>query len=230
MKLPRLVATIRDLRQLPDVRIEMSGSEPCRELYEAFTRRHPRWRLIQNKRWGVALLALPEHVGDYDRVASRLLRRRVKHATEAGFSFDRVDPSQRIDEVLAINRSATDRQGRPMHPDYFDEGLVRGNLERAERVFGVTDKAGVLKAYLCLRNCGEVACIERLVGHADALEAGVMYLLIWGTVRAVIAERTPDGKPAWFMYDTFPGASEGLRTFKHVIGCRPYRVSWTWRD
>jgi hypothetical protein len=226
----RFVQTVAALRGIPQVRIEMRGDERCRELFEAFTRRHPRFRVIQNKRWGVALLTIPANVDDYPRLASRLMRRRVKHAAEAGFTFEQISALERIDEVLAIHRSATDRQGRPMHPDYLDVAAVRENLERSERVFGVADRDGVLKAYLTLRVCGEVAVIERLIGDAGALEDGVMYLLISGTVRALIAERPPAGGPTWFMYDMFPGASDGMRTFKHVIGCRSYRVTWAWRE
>lgn len=230
MKLPGVAAQALELYRLPGVRIEMSGDERCRELYDAFTRPHPRWRVIQNKRWGAALLRLPERFEDYTRVTSRLMRRRVKHASEAGCTFARVDALERLDEILAINRSAVERQGRSMHPDYLDEDTVRHYFERASEVFGVNDATGVLRAYLCLRTCGEVASISRLLGHADALEQGVMYLLIAGTVRELIEHRQDQGRPTWFMYDMFSGASPGMRLFKHTIGCRSYRVSWSWRD
>jgi hypothetical protein len=75
-----------------------------------------------------------------------------------------------------------------------------------------------------------VAFIERLLGHADALGEGVMYMLIKGTIEDLIEHRHGDGTPNWFMYDMFSGASPGMRDFKHVIGCRPYRVTWSWRD
>ena len=117
-----------------------------------------------------------------------------------------------------------------MHLDYFDEETVRAYFGRSADVFGVVDSNGVLKAYLCVRICGEVACMERLLGHADALEDGVMYLVVSGVVEWLIQERAVTGRPQWLMYDMFPGALPGLRTFKHVIGCRPYRVSWSWRD
>ena len=230
MRLPRLAAEALELTRLPGAKIEMTGETACRGYYVAFTRRHARWRVIQNKRWGVALVALPERPEDYPRQVSRLMRRRVKRATEAGFTFVQVDPVQRLDEILAINRSSAERQGRPMHADYFDEEAVRQYFGRAGEVFGVADAAGILRAYLTLRTCGDVAFIERLLGHADALEEGVMYLLIMGSIQEVIERRQAEGRPKWFMYDMFPGASDGIRTFKHVIGCRPYRVSWSWRD
>ncbi len=231
VKLPDLVAEALELYRLPDVAIEMSGDERCRELYEAFTRRHARWRVIRNKAWGVALLAIPERYVDYLRTPDRShLRREVNRATRAGFTFARIDPLARLDEVLAINGSAEVRQGRPMHPAYMDEQVVRSYFGRASDVFGVTDAAGVLRAYLCLRTCGEVACVERLLGHADALKQGVMWVLLTGAIQELIESRLDAGQPTWLMYDMFPGASPGMRQFKHWIGCEPYKVSWSWRD
>ena len=59
-----------------------------------------------------------------------------------------------------------------MHPSYLDEAKVRRYFERSADVFGVTDTNGALRAYICVRICGEVACVERILGHADALKSG----------------------------------------------------------
>jgi hypothetical protein len=219
-----------ELARLPGVTIEMSGGDACRGQYREFTSRHPRWRVIQKKAWGVALVALPERAEDYTSLIRKKLRRRVERAAEAGFRFGPVDVTERLDEILEINRSAEQRQGIPMHPDYFDEDAVRRYFERAGPVYGVTDADGVLRAYLCLRTCGDIAIVERILGHASALEQGVMYVLTMGMINELIRRRATDGRPLWFMYDMFSGASDGMRTFKHVIGCRPYRVSWSWRE
>ena len=230
MKLPKLLAEALELSQLPGVSIEMSGDAGCQLLYRDFTSRHRRWRLIQNKRWGVALIELPRSIDDYLNGTSRLARRRIKHAKECGYTFTRIDPHNRIDEILAVNRSASERQGRPMHPHYFDEETVRRYFTHSADVFGVVDAEDVVQAYICVRVCGEVACIERLLGHANALEQGVMYLSIVGVVDWLIEVRGDHASPTWLMYDMFPGASPGMRHFKHVIGCQAYRVSWSWRD
>lgn len=219
------------LLRLPGVTIQMSGDERCRNLYKAFTRPHATWRVIQNKRWGVALLPIPERYDDYllDPARSHL-RKQVKYAKRAGFTFARLDPLSRIDEVMAINRSAEARQGQPMHPDYLDEDKVRLYFGSEGDVFGVTDSAGVLRAYICLSICGEVACVARLLGHADALKQGVVWPLITGTIHELVELRQADGRPRWLMYDMFPGAAPGMRQFKYWIGCEPYRVSWSWRE
>ena len=229
VRLPGLLEEARELSRLPRVSIEMSGDDACKYHYRDFTRRHDRWRVIQNKAWGVALVPLPERPEDYLAGIRKKLRRRVERAIDAGYRFGPVDAIARIDEVLAINSSAAMRQGIPMHPDYFDEDAVRAYFAWAGPTYGVTDGAGVLRAYVCLRTAGDVAIVERILGHADALEDGVMYVLTIGLIQDLIARRGSDGRPHWLMYDMFSGASEGMRTFKHVIGCRPYRVSWSWR-
>jgi hypothetical protein len=231
VKGPALLSEALELWRLPGVKVEMSGDERCRELYDAFTRRHARWRLIQNKRWGVALLPIPESYDDYLSNPGRAhLRKMAGRAARAGFTVARVDPLARLDEVLAINRSTDERQGQQMHPDYFDKEKVRQNLERSSEVYGVSDADGVLRAYLSFRMCGSVASGERIIGHADFLRRGIMYLLVAEVVRELSRRRQAVGHPVWFYYDMFPGATPGMRQFKLWIGCEPYRVSWSWRD
>ena len=230
VKMPSVAGEIRELRGLPTLDIVLSGGEACRGYYRVFTGRHPRWRFIQNKKWGVALASVPERPEEYRTEVSRLMRRRVKRASEAGYKVGRIDPAARIPEIMAINHSASERQGQPIHPDYLDESEVRAFHGRTGDVFGVSDADGTLCAYLTVRVCGDVAIIERLLGHVDVLDQGVMYLLIMGTMEDLIGRRRESGSPKWLMYDMFSGASEGMRDFKHVIGCRPYRVNWTWRD
>jgi hypothetical protein len=220
----------RDLLQLPVVRIDMAGDAQAKELYRYFTRRHPRWRVIRNKVWGVALLGIPGDRPAYDRHVSRAMRRKVHRAELAGFTFHPIKPLEHVDEILQIHRSAPERQGRPMHPDYAAEDRVRAVLGDTAEAFGVFDAEGVLRAYLCLRDCGEVVCIERLLGHAASLEQGTMYLLFSGVVGWLIAYREQGGRARWLQYDMFSGAAPGLRDFKHFVGFRPYRVRWRWRD
>jgi hypothetical protein len=209
----------------------MSGDDGCRVLHSAFTRRHPRLKVVQSKRWGVELLRVPDEFDAYFRDPRRAhLRREFNRATRAGFTFGPIEPIARLDEVMAINRSAGERQGLPMHPHYLDEERVRTYFEHAADVYGVTDPGGVLQAYICVRVCGDVACVERLLGHAAALRQGVMWVLLVGTIRELVGTRRMDGRPAWLMYDTYFGASGGLRQFKRWIGLEPYRVSWSWRD
>jgi hypothetical protein len=231
VKGPALMSKALELLRLPGVKVEMSGDERCRELYDAFTRRHARWRFMQNKRWGAAMLRIPERFEEYFEDPKQAhLRRDFRRASRAGLTFVPLDPLARLDEILAINRSAEIRQGLPMHQDYLNEATLRQYHERSDAVFGVNDSDGLLRAYICIRACGEVACVERLLGHADSLRQGVMWVLATGTIRELTLRRQAEGRPTWFMYDMYFGAAPGLRQFKRWIGCEPYRVSWSWRD
>jgi hypothetical protein len=75
-----------------------------------------------------------------------------------------------------------------------------------------------------------VVIFETLLGYADALEAGVMYLLMSEVIGTTIAERDATGSPEWAMYDTFWGAAPGLAYFKERVGFKPYTVDWAWVD
>ncbi|HXX59837.1 MAG TPA: hypothetical protein VEI48_00945 [Candidatus Sulfotelmatobacter sp.] len=219
------------LYRLPRITIEMSGDARCLALYRLFTKRHPRYRLIRNKAWGVALLRLPDTIEGYmGGGARRHMRGHVARSVKAGYTFARVEPLARLDEIMAINRSAEARQGKPMHPDYLDANMVTAYLGQASEVYAVVDKDGRLAAYGDLRVCGDVASMSRLLGHADHLQNGVMYRLMAGIIEDLIGRRAAAGAPSWFMYDTFPGASAGMAQFKRAIGCEPYRVSWRWVD
>jgi hypothetical protein len=230
-KRPGLVERAGELLRLPGARIEMSGDDGCRLLHATFTRRHPRLRVVQNRRWGVALLRVPERFEDFLAAPERAhLRKQLKHARRFGFSFGLIDARQRLDEILAVNRSAEARQGEPMHPDYLDEARVRSYFERASDVFGVIGTDGTLRAYLCIRVCGDVAVVERLLGHGDALKQGVVWVLLAGAIGELSTRRQADGRPSWFMYDTILGATPGMRQFKEWVGFEPYRVSWSWSD
>jgi hypothetical protein len=219
----------RELLQLPTVRVDMAGDAQAKGLYRAFTRRHARWRVIQNRAWGVALLEIPDSAEAYEAVLSRHWRRQVKLARKAGVICRPIAPLEHVPEILAINQSRTVRQGTAMHPDYLDEGRVREFFATVMDAMGAFDPAGVLRGYLTTRTCGDVVVLERVLGHADALPTGMMYLL-FSAVLGELTERRAAGSPArWFMYDSFPGATPGMRAFKTVVGFRPYRVRWRWR-
>lgn len=229
LRLPSILKQVRDLRRLPEVTIEMWGDRPCTIAYDYFTKRHPKYRVIQNKRWGAALYRLPDTFADYSGHRFRSLRQHVSRAQRLGYKFEPIDPFIHVDAVMDINRSGGERQGQAMHPDYLDEAAVRHYFNQTTSVYGVFDSTGALRGYADIVVCGELAHMGRLLGHAEALNDGVMFLLVTELIRVLIERRHLDGRPVWFMYDTFPGGSKGLQQFKHRLGFDPYRVNWVWR-
>jgi hypothetical protein len=220
----------RDLLRLPTVRIEMSGDARARELFRAFTRRHARWRIIQNRAWGVALLEIPASQDAYEEILSRHWRRQIKLARKAGIVCRPIAPLDHVAEILAINQSRPARQGQAIHPDYLDEGRVREFFDAPTDAMGAFDTEGMLRGYLTTRTCGDVVVLERVLGHADVLATGMMYLLFSAVVADLTERRAAGSSARWFMYDSFTGATPGMRAFKTVVGFRPYRVRWSWRS
>jgi len=210
LKLPKLTLSLND-----------------RTLYNYFTRRH-RLLLIPNKSVGVALLQLPSDGGEYLAGSSKqALRTNCRKAERSGLRFAVIDrPIDYLSDFMLIHTSAPIRQGREMAAAYNDKDLVTQYLLKNKPIYGAVDAQNRLHGYLHLIYAGEVAVINRLLGHHDALGLGVMYLLMAGAVEEAVAARNKTGYPLYMMYDTYFGAKPGLRYFKDRTGFKPYKVKW----
>lgn len=215
----------------PRIRIEMYGDAHARRIYRAFSARHHRFRFTRAKRWGVALIRLPATMDEYLAGSSReLLRRKRRAAEKGGFRYAQVAAADHIDEILAINLSSPTRQGRSLPGYYLDREHVEETFRDRPMIHGILDPDGRLRAYAWVPRAGNFILFETLLGHADDLETGVMYLLMSEVIRSTIATRDQDGSPEWAMYDTFWGAAPGLAYFKERLGFKSYTVDWVWVD
>jgi len=227
----RYLNIVKQIFSLPRVYIKLWGDEKSYNTYLSFTKRHPKYKIIQNKRYGVALISLPNSFSDYltgrDKQALRTNRRKaIKH----GFTFSSFSPLEHIDEILEINQSMKIRQSKPMNPDYLNVDALVSFFKDKEKIYGVFDIHGNLKAYAYTPIVGEVCVISRLLGHGEELDKGIMYFLISEVIREMIEIKNKNGVPLWIMYDTLFGASKGLKYFKERLGFKPYEVIWTWEQ
>ena len=215
----------------PRVRIEASGSDEARAAYLTLTSRHPRFKLIPYKRWGVALVRLPMAYDEYlAGHAKWVLRLKLRTAAKHKYCYSLVSPESHLEDILEINRSAPSRQGRAMSASYLDREQVLRTFEGHAAIHGVLDVDGRLRAYATVFELGDATVITLILGHADDLEYGTMYLLVSEVVRACVDSRSANGSPRWLMYDTYWGASQGLAFFKERLGFQPYTVDWLWID
>ncbi len=225
----RLWPLLKELPTLQKVEIQMWGGEESAQIYRYFTRLHPRYWIIRNKVWGVALAPLPNTFEEYLRGKDKqALRTNRKRALTEGFYFGQFAPAERIEEMLEINRSMPMRQGKPMAKSYVEEQELGAYLEGIPSMYGVFNAEGRLRAYAYVPVCGEVGVVSRLLGHEEDLNKGIMYLLLSEVIGHLIELKQKQGVPRWLMYDTFFGASPGLRYFKERMGFKPYRVRWSW--
>jgi hypothetical protein len=229
MDLARFWWIPNEILRLPEATIRMFGDEHSKNIFTNFTQPHPKYKFIQNKRWGVALLPLPSQFEEYLK-KNELLRRKRRRSLDFGLRFDTLDPSQHLDEILAINRSVQFRQGAFMESSYLNMEQLTLWATYKPLIYGVFDTNGVLSAYTHTPVCGEVFIFSRLLGHGNDLDKGIMYFMISEVIRQMIECRAKQGVPLWAMYDTFFGAGPGLRFFKERLGFKPHKVRWVWED
>ena len=216
----------REIVLAPRATVALDGPYAV-HFHSAFTARHPRVAVARAKTWGVALLPIPASLDGYlEDPSRRYVRRRRRRAVARGFTVRSFASAEHLDEILEIHRSAPERQGVPMKGSYLKPKALQQWAERFPTSDGAFDRDGHLRANVHAPVVGDVAIMHRLLGHADALEDGVMYLLISEVVGRCVAQRAADGQPGWLMYDTLWGARPGLEEFKRRLGFAPYRVRW----
>lgn len=227
VRINKIIKKIRLMSSFPKVEINISGGPDSLREYKDLTRPHPKYKIIQRKKWGVALLEIPDTFEEYTTGKSKeLLRRKRKRALSKGYTFKSFAPQDQLEQIMIINQSMVIRQGRPMDPDYLLIEKVQEFFSGISEIYGVFDKANTLQAYGHIPIYGDVFLFNRLLGHEEHLNNGVMYLLISEVVFEMIEQKRTRGKPLWGMYDTFLGAPEGLWYFKERLGFKPYNVNW----
>lgn len=222
---------LREAAASPKIEVGLYGSQRARSVYDEYTAAHPQLRVIPYKRWGVALLPVPDTFEQYLQGKDRReLRSKRARALRRGFRFAEFDAREHVEDILEVNWSAPERQGRPMLADYLDEPAVRRYCERNPNMLGILDADGRVRAWCDAPVLGELGLVARLLGHADHLRDGIMYLLVSETVGRFIRLRAETGQPQWIEYGTFWSSSPGMATFKERTGFQPYRVDWQWRE
>lgn len=233
----RLIEDCRLLRTLPQVRISLmrsaaEGNDPffvrmVDRFYREATRRHARFPLIRNLRYGVALSEMPGSAEEYLAQVESSARRNVKKALRNGYTFSRIDHDDWLAGIAEIHRSSEVRQG-PM-PGELLRGTIRPLNDPPSRddrhdylYFGVV-RDGELCAYAGCMVAGELLAIGNLYGHHARQPDGVVPLLL---VQIVDYCRKHHPRVRYYMYDKYFGAGETLRRFKRKFGFEPHKVDW----
>lgn len=213
------------------IELALYGSKAAEQAYQSFSKPHRLIPFFSAKEFGAALFRLPNSSGEY-LVGKQFeyARRKRRKAINSGFSFKPFAATERIEQILQINRSAPERQHRAIPDSYTDEVQVGEFCQYVQNLYGVFSQDGDLVAYSYAPVLGDIFLFSRILGHANYLDLGTMYLLVSGVTYHMIENRLPRGNPEWAMYDMFWGASPGLRFFKERLGFRPYRVHWQFRN
>ena len=221
------LATLRMIASLPVASLQFHAHlEPQHVVatYRNFTRRHPRYKLIQNKSWGAALIDLKQcdtRAKFHDRIKGKNCgAHHAKRARARGYVVAEIDRNGHVDAIHDINNSVGQRQGRPMDSSYQHKQLAFEVLDNFH-YFGVFDGASKLVAYATIGRYGNFSAFSQLIGYRN--NDGIMHLLVCEIVQRLIDEGNVD----YVMYDTFFGALPGLQQFKTMLGFEPYRARYS---
>ncbi len=230
-----------DPSTLPAVSIYLehgdTDDESCRveplKLFEQFTLPSLTYPGYGELEVNAGVLVVPDDIQRdwWELPDSALMRRKVRHAIKLGYEFAPFEFDECIDDVYEINTSKAERQGRPMTQSYRERPGARGRSpEQACRRhrngwFGVF-REGKLLAYTNIPQCGEMMLFSTILGHGDHMDDGIMYLLIWETVK-LHHERSGTSYAVYYLMDS---GTEGLQFFKRKMGFAGYLVRWELGD
>lgn len=175
---------------------------------------------------GAAIMPVPLTLDDY-LAEHRTARRRAVRAGRMGYRFAEIDRRHYTDDIHRVNVSKAERQGRPMSAGYQERPRFGPEPVLCPRhhvyTYGVMDGVGPahLVAYLWLYRSGELAMVSSILGHADYLADGIMYLLYVGMIER---ESLRGGT---VFYNLWRSGTDGLRFYKERVGLAEGDVEWT---
>ncbi|MDI1260538.1 hypothetical protein [Aquabacterium sp.] len=234
--------TISQIFKQPSISIDLRLSdtlnnhpfyrEMTRQFHRNATRRHAKLPLIRQFEFGVAVSLLKSAPPPYSTRLGSPAKRNLKKALRLGYRFERIDYNQHRDEITAIHRSSKIRQGRAM-PEHFFTARAPAIIDPPSTktthdypYFGIF-KEGTLVAYASCLIAGELCSIETIYGH-DAHQADGVIPLLLVSMADHLVEHHP--QVAYYVYDTYFGASETMRRFKRKFLFHPHRVTWQCAD
>lgn len=221
------LATLHQLIRLPVARLRFDPVfAPAQVLatYRHFTKRHPKYKLIQNKSWGAALIDLGQcatRAEYFERIKGKNNGAwHAKRALARGYVVQPIDRNDHVDAIHAIHLSQGERQGRPMDARYLERQCAFDEPPNIE-CYGVFNGTGRLMAYATIGRYGNFSAFSQLMGLRN--NDGIMHLM----VSEIVARLIDEGAVSYVMYDTFFGALPGMRQFKTVLGFHPYRAKYS---
>lgn len=225
--LERLHTWLKALLHLPVAELVFhSAIDPDRiaATYRSFTRPHPTYLICARKTIGAAVLDLDRFGSVQDYLAAIGKRSGggcfADRARARGYRFTEIDRHRYVEGIDQINRSLPFRQGKIVAPSECARGTHVANPP-GYRYYGVVDSKGTLVASCELGLYGNFVLLSRLLGYRN--NDGVMHFMIVEIVSLLLRERLV----RYLMYDTWFGASEGLRKFKAALGFQPYRARYS---
>jgi hypothetical protein len=149
MRLPsrEKIQVIWETVKAPRLTIECFGGEYEYLIWRAFTERHPKFPLMRRNTFGTALQKMPVSDKVLGGGAYKTMRSNIRKAQKSGYVFRSIRPENYYDDIMAINLSSVERQGKVMDASYTDISAVKAYNAQPGDWFGVFDRDDKLQAY-----------------------------------------------------------------------------------
>ena len=226
-KILRLAELVIDIAKLPVARLQFYlklNPLEVDKMHRYFTMRHPRYKIFQNKSLGAALIDLAHHRGREAYINSikgkNSGEQHARKALSRGYSVVEIDRNNYIDDIYQVNTSLSVRQGRPIDAIYREK-VNHYTQQKNYRYYGLLNNEGNLVAYGDVGHYGNFSAFNRIIGIRN--NDGIMHLL----VSEIVCQMIERNECRYMMYDTYFGASPGLRAFKTMLGFQPYRAKYS---
>jgi hypothetical protein len=225
-KLKQLFDQLVTITRLPVARLQFCldlNPANVAKVHQYFTKPHPKYKIFQNKSVGAALIDLKQYKTPEKYLQSlkgpNSASRHARKAKGKGYVVVEIDRNDYIDDIYEINTSQQIRQGLPMDADYLEK-KTHYPRDANFKYYGVLNSSGKLMAYGDLGFYGNFASFNRVIGVRN--NDGMMHLL----VTEIVCRLIESGACDYLMYDTYFGASPGMKTFKEMLGFHPYRAKY----
>ncbi|MFT4925754.1 MAG: hypothetical protein ACI8WB_001849 [Phenylobacterium sp.] len=237
MQLKKLFSDLSGALKAPKLNVDLGRTsvqkndpyflDVVNDFYQSATKRHPKLPVIPSLKYGIALLQLPETPEEYLKMLESSARRNIKKSKRNGYTFQRINYNDYLEDISEIHGSTAVRQGE-MDPEFMNQKLkpitnpVSLDDHHDYAYFGVV-KDGKVVAYAGCMIAGEMLLLQTIFGHDKYKSDAVVPNLIAG-----IAEYKYSHYPhvKHYVYDKYYGASENLRRFKKKFRFEPHTVSW----
>lgn len=182
----------------------------------------------KKRKKNVALLCIPESFDVYrGGKEKQALRTNIKKAVDRKYICHRFRGMDHIEEIMEINTSKNSRGGKPMEESYVDEESVRGFLQEEPELFGIFTENKKLVGYIHVLRAGSMLATNKILGHAEYLDDGIMYYMISELVKDCL--ESP--QISHIMYASYlSGRSHaGYTYFKRRCGFEGYNIRFIFR-
>jgi hypothetical protein len=170
-----------------------------------------------------------DYIQKYDNIACVILSEKTSlnstgrnlrnKAIKLGYTCNYVSYKERnnlLNDIYEINISSINRQGKRMKESYLEypkemtENFTCDN--HYSNWYGCFND-GKLVAYIVGAYCGNMVAFSMILGHAQYLNDGIMYLL-----SEYVMNQSYSLGCAYCTYSRWSDGTDGLRTFKHNLG------------